>query len=295
MICLLCNGKTKEYFKYSKEHGLVRCQECGLIQTKPMPSEGFLRDWYQKYDVLGEREPYYQALASDDPWKTSEGLDIARQFARVKGEISDIRHQTSEKLRVLDVGSGPGLFLDLVKRAGWEGVGIELNQKAVKQSHERFGIDARAGTLHSVGLPKESFDLITLWDIFEHVPDPCGLLRRAHALLKSGGLLFIETPNASSSLDWLVVGFARFGLRGPARTFYGLHHLTLWNHKNIRQVLEDLNFEAQKLEQDFTPAKRIFRTNSLKDGLMRFTVGLVQKIGKLTGRQNKMIVVAKKL
>ncbi len=296
MQCLLCRSKTKSYFDYGKytsvPHALVRCLSCRLVQTELVPTSEFLRAWYQRYDVLGEREPYYQALASDDPWKTPEGLDIARQFARVKRELA--RCQMSN-VRCLDVGSGPGLFLDLVKRAGWQGIGIELNERAAERSRERFHVDARVGTVDSVTLPASSFDVVTLWDIFEHVPDPLAMLGRAHELLTTGGLLFIETPDASSFLDTSVVMLARFGFTGPAVTFYGLHHLTLWNQKNIRRGLEENGFKIISVHGDETPAGRIFRGTSVRDRVMRLGVGVVQKIGQMIGRKNKMIVIAQKI
>lgn len=307
MNCLLCAGKTNLYFDYGKQTGvlqrLVRCVDCGLVQTDPMPAESFLREWYQRYDVLGEREPYYQALAGVDPWNTPEGFEIARQFAWVKRALTATRHpelvKTNGKsgvrdLSVLDVGSGPGLFLDLVKRAGWQGIGIELNAEAAIRSHERFGIDARPGTIDSVELPEHSFDVVTLWDIFEHVRNPLGMLHRAHELLKPGGYLFLETPNVRSLLDWAVILLARIGVKGPAATFYGLHHLTLWDPKTIRRVFAERGFTIKDIRFMHTPGSRVFRGQTPRDTVMRAGIWIVQVLGVLLKRQNKMVIVARK-
>jgi len=295
MVCLLCGGKTKKYFQYSESYKLVQCCVCDLVQTDPMPTDDFLKDWYQKYDILGEREPYYQALASDDPWSTSEGLDIARQFARIKKEFMAYGLKLMACPEILDIGSGQGLFLDLVKRAGWEGVGIELNEKAVKMSQDRFGIKVQAGTIDSVDLGEKKFDVVALWDIFEHVKDPLELLLKSNQLLKQEGLIFIETPNVSSFLDKIVLLLSKIGITGPAKTFYGLHHLSLWNPKNIKQALEKYGFEIKKIEQDYTPSSRVFRGKTFKDKFMRLAIGLVQMIGGAIGRENKMIIIAKKV
>lgn len=257
-----------------------------------MPTEEFLRDWYQRYDVLGEREPYYQALRVDDPWQTVEGREIRERFEFVKAEVA--RCQPSN-VRCLDIGSGPGLFLELAKWAGWQGIGIELGERAAASSRERFGIDVRAGTIESVGLPRESFDVITLWDILEHVRDPRRLAERAASLIKPGGLLFIETPNASSVLDWAVVTLARLGMPGPATTFYGLHHLTLWNPSNIRRLLEETGFAIREINFDTTPASRVFRGATTRDRLMRLCVGLIQFAGKFLRKENKMIITAQNI
>lgn len=294
MSCLLCQGQIKIYFNYGRyrqmPYGLVRCDACGLVQTNPMPSEEFLREWYQKYDVLGEREPYYQALQSKNPWSTAEGMDIATHFRRVK----QICAERSGKLRVLEIGSGHGMFLDLVKRAGWEGVGIELSEPAVRASQANYGIDVKSGTIETVALPDGSFDVVTLWDILEHVPDPVSMLKKSFRLLAPGGYIFIETPNVSSVLDWMVILLARFGVTGPARTFYGVHHLTLWNHKTIRRALSELGFTSTAITPESTPAFRVFRGKTLRDRLMRMGVDSIQYVGRILGRQNKMIVVVKK-
>ena len=88
MSCLLCHAETKPHFSYGPAlglpYGLVRCRSCRLVQTEPMPTLEFLADWYQRYDVLGERDPYYQSVQSADPWSTPEGFEVAYQFAIVK-------------------------------------------------------------------------------------------------------------------------------------------------------------------------------------------------------------------
>lgn len=269
-----------------------------------MPTPEFLREWYQRYDVLGEREPYYQALTGANPLHTSEGMDIARRFGWVKNKIAKLRNCeiansplrnceiTNDAPEILDVGSGPGVFLDLVKRAGWEGMGIELNRRAAAASRERYGIEVREGTIESVEFPRASFDVVTLWDILEHVSDPRRMLERARELLKPGGLLAIETPNADALLDRVAILLARVGVPGPAATFYGLHHLTLWNPKNLRRLLENIGFRLEEIKFDSTPAGRIFRGSSLHDRLMRCGVGVVQWYGKVLRRENKIIILA---
>lgn len=298
MPCLLCHSTTKTYFNYGRytnqPYSLVRCSSCGLIQTEPMPTEDFLREWYQRYDVLGEREPYYQALTGENPLATSEGMDIARRLAWVKRALANGKWQTANGVRLLDVGAGPGVFLDLVRRAGWQGTGIELSSRAAAASRERYDVDVREGTIEAVALPQASFDVVTLWDILEHVRDPRRMLERAYELLKPGGLLFIETPNSAALLDRATIILALLGISGPAATFYGLHHLTLWNPSNIRRMLEGVGFHIEEIKFDTTPAGRVFRRSSFHDTLMRSAVGLIQTMGKLVGKENKMILVARK-
>lgn len=294
MPCLLCRGLTKTYFNYGRyrqlPYRLVRCLSCGLVQTEPRPTENFLYDWYQQYDVLGEHEPYYRAVQDKNPWDTLEGMEIARHFVLVKRTLENGKKET----RVLEVGSGHGLFLDLVKRAGWQGMGIELSTHATEISQKLFDIDVKNGTIETVALPENSLDAVTLWDILEHVPDPILMMTKSFALLKPGGYVFIDTPNVSSFLDWLVIQFACLGILGPALTFYGVHHLTLWNHATIRRLLTEIGFASIKIAPATTLASRVFRGTKISDRFMRIGVGLIQNIGRNLGRENKMIIVAQK-
>ncbi len=298
MKCLLCFQKTQEYFNYGKytgqPFGLVQCQNCGLIQTEPLPAAEFLREWYARYDVLGEREPYYQALARENPWLTPEGLAIAHQFARLKRAAGQSGWPKS-RIRCLDLGSGQGLFLDLVKRAGWQGQGIELSARAASRSRERFGIQVSSGTIFEARLPSVFFQIVTLWDIFEHLSDPLEVLTEVQRVLIPGGLLFIETPNAGSFLDRVVLWLSRFGFSRPAVMFYGLHHLTLWNPRNLSQALTERGFRVKSVERDSTPASRVFRGSHFLERIQCWAVDFVQFIGRALGRENKMIILAEKL
>ena len=152
----------------------------------------------------------------------------------------------------------------------------------------------REGTIFSVDFTPDFFDAITLWDLFEHVPSPRALLVRVQALLKPGGFLFIETPNVNSLLDRVLTALARLGIKGPAITFYGLHHLTLWNPKTIRTLFNEVGLNVREIRASSTPARRIFRGKSSSERIMRLGVDAIQFVGKLIGRQNKMIIIAEK-
>jgi 2-polyprenyl-3-methyl-5-hydroxy-6-metoxy-1,4-benzoquinol methylase len=290
--CSLCRGAAARYFAYVDEAGaaraLHRCRVCGLLQTWPLPSDAELRAWYQRYDVLGQRDSYYAWVNTADPLATPEGRELAARLALVQ------RHVRSTSPRLLEVGSGHGFFLSLAKRAGFVVVGVELNAAAAQASRERFGVDVHAGTIDSVGLAADSFDVAVLWDLLEHVRDPAGLLAQVRRCLRPGGLLFVETPDTDSLLDLAVVTLARLGWSKPGRLFYGLHHLTLFNRRNLRQLLQAQGFALEALRAGSTRASQVFRRRSLRDRVLRVAVACVQFVGWLVRRQNKMLAVARR-
>lgn len=158
--CSLCRGAVARHFAYADEAGAARalycCRACGLLQTWPLPSDAELRVWYQRYDVLGQRDAYYAWVNAAAPLATPEGRELAARFALVQ------RHVRGAAPRLLEVGSGHGFFLSLAKQAGFAAVGVELNAAAAQASRERFGVDVRAGTIDSAALPENHFDAVVL-------------------------------------------------------------------------------------------------------------------------------------
>ena len=264
---------------------LCRCGKCGLLQMAPMPSERELADFYQRYDVLGEREPYYQKLWTASALETPEGKDIRDRFVWAKSFCKNFG-------KTLDVGSGPGLFLKLVKADGGEAVGCELNARAAVRSAQETGVRVFSGTIGDV--PERGFDTIALWDLLEHVNDPKKLIADCCVRMKSDGWLFIETPDEAALLDRAVLMLAKIGISGPAATFYGLHHLVLFRRATVRRLLQENGFKTVAIVGAATEPGRIFRGNGIKDRMVRLGLGGLFLAAKLFGKQNKMLIAAVK-
>ncbi len=288
MPCLLChNENLKKVYEPPHAPGrfLYRCRGCGLLQMSPMPNAADLADFYQRYDVLGEREPYYRELWGANALQTPEGKDIrdrfiwAKSFCKVFG-------------KTLDVGSGPGLFLKLVKADGGAAAGCELNARAAARSAQEIGVPVFPGTIGEI--PETGFDTIALWDLLEHVNDPQKLIEDCRARLKSGGWIFIETPDEAALLDRVVLLLAKLGIGGPAATFYGLHHLVLFRRATVARLLEENGFQVAAIAGAATEPGRIFRGNGIKDRIVRLGLGGLFVVAKLIGRQNKMLIAARK-
>ena len=98
--------------------------------------------------------------------------------------------------RLLDIGCSAGFFLDEARRAGWSVSGLEKSADTAALARALHDVDVTVGTLgQDDSLPSASFDVVTLWDVIEHVPEPLATLRRAHNLLSRDGVIAIQTPN----------------------------------------------------------------------------------------------------
>ena len=121
-----------------------------------------------------------------------------------------MRHAGPNPLKVLDVGCAAGFFLRVMKEHGDQVRGVELSPEIAHLAIQHLG-EANIHVGQMADLPEDkpgfethSFDLVTLWDVIEHVPDPQDLLRRAHRMLKPTGVLVIETQNVDSRFAGLL-------------------------------------------------------------------------------------------
>lgn len=167
---------------------LVRCPSCGLIRQNPRPAPDSIDAYYPS-----SYEPYSRTIA-DEP-------SLARRLDRWYGMLKRRRLIESYQRggRILDVGCATGNFLaEMVRTGRWTALGIEPNEQAAAVASEKLGLDVRPGRLEDVELPAESFDVVTMWNVLEHVHDPVSDLQRVARLLRPGGTLVFSLPNVDS-------------------------------------------------------------------------------------------------
>ncbi len=209
---------------------LVRCIVCGLIYQSPRPSpEEMVAHYPPEYDS-------YHPETADGPgsWllrrAVQYGLDKrARYVTRRAGGG-----------RLLDIGCSTGLFLNRMKTHGsWELYGVEINRQAAETARQQYGLEVFVGTLEQAGYPDESFDAITLWDVFEHLHDPLRSLHEIHRILKPDGVLVLRVPNGAS-WDARLFGPHWAGLDAP-------RHLYVFTPETLRRMLAEAGFAVDEL------------------------------------------------
>jgi SAM-dependent methyltransferase len=187
--CLIC-GETATRELHS--HGnffYLRCERCGLVYLHPQPDFGCLRDLY-----AGKAE--CTADAGIDP----TGEEIIHR-SRFTGELNRIEKLRSPG-RILDIGSSWGFFLALARERGWKAWGVELSREASAYARSRFGLDVFTGKLAEARLPESHFDVVTLWHVLEHIPDPLAELAEIRRILRNDGLLVISVPTPWSASEY---------------------------------------------------------------------------------------------
>jgi len=172
--CPACDRGLRRWFE---KEGLAfgRCPSCGGGYAEVPPSEP------------ARYHDYLPALTRTLPDATrARYRELLESFAPVR--------RTG---RLLDVGCGGGFFVGEAAAAGWRAEGTEVSAAAVEFGRAR-GWTLHRGVLDDAPVEPGSLDVLTLFEVLEHVQDPAGLLRQCAARLRPGGLLYLTTPNMGS-------------------------------------------------------------------------------------------------
>src|SRR3989338_4446966 len=183
--CPVCGDDQSRILFTRRDNPFAECRRCGLIFQCSPPSAEESRAFYQ--------EDYYEALSGIMP-------DLLKARVSIYRELLDEAQAWKQTGRMLDVGCGHGDFLRLAALEGWEGWGIEPSQEAAKTAEKIPGLKIFCGTAENINFPENHFDVITLWNVLDCLPDPRAALKRIHGWLRPGGLLLIRTPNAGFHL-----------------------------------------------------------------------------------------------
>jgi SAM-dependent methyltransferase len=147
----------------------------------------------------------------------------------------------------LDVGCGAGTLLEAVRGRGWEAVGTEVSRGAAEAVAAR-GFDIRVGELPELGLPDGGFDVVSMVEVVEHVPDPRALLAQALPLVRPGGVLYVTTPHGC--------GISARLLRSGWSVVAPPEHLQLFSVPGLRRALGAAGFTVADVRtQAVNPAE----------------------------------------
>ncbi len=194
-VCPLCQSQTIAKERTVKDHSITgetfalwRCAACDFLFTQDPPAPEDAGRYYQGEEYISHSD-------------NQEGLvntlyHKARDF--MLGQKHRLVNRVANGQRLLDYGTGTGYFTDFMKRKGYAAEGIEIDPEARKYGAEKFGIVVRAPEALFDELQPDTFDVITLWHVLEHLYDPLRYLERFRELLAKNGKLIIAVPNHKS-------------------------------------------------------------------------------------------------
>jgi SAM-dependent methyltransferase len=293
--CIVCGSRGPFAPLYERHgHHLVRCT-CGLVFQDPQPGEEVLAGAYYS------DEEFAEALMSDL-------REITLSNARHKVELLEATSTLPVAgARALDVGASSGAWLEVAAgTAGLRATGVELGAATAAAARAR-GLDIRTGTLQEArpGLGDEPFDLITFWDVLEHLPDPRHELELARGLLVPGGTIAATFPNCEGLYPRLT--YRAFARRTGIWEYPELPvHLYDFSPTTARSLLEHAGFEVLAIRTFPTPYG-FYRSTSLspertglgwRGRLLRAAFDVSHRVAyplaKLLDRGNSMFIVARR-
>lgn len=218
-LCPLCKNKGR--FLFYKNGGTYKiCDNCEMIYLDPCFKDFELVKYYKNMHnmqstTIKNEEKFYKKIYN-------YGLSL------IKKNIGD-----GQNKNILDIGCSSGLFLDLAKK-NFKTYGIELNKKEyklVKKKHFVWNINYADLNDHT----NLKFNIITMWDVIEHIKNIEKLMVNIKKFLKPEGFFFFQTPNSQSLASRI--------LKEKCNLYDGIEHVNLFNFKNIELLAKKFGFK----------------------------------------------------
>lgn len=217
VACPLCRDGAAKPIGSPAGIPLYRCG-CSLVFQHPQPDLEELSGLYTS--------AYYSSWGDDSG---SENAVRNMKRATFRAALAGLPAGTRPG-RVLDVGCASGYFLEEARELGWEAWGVELSLFAAGIARRTFGDTVFQGTLEQAAFPEKRFDLVTMFDLLEHVPEPRVMLEETTRILADHGMILIVTPDVASLSARLM---------GRRWSHFKREHLWYFTRKSLEALLAD--------------------------------------------------------
>lgn len=233
IVCGNCNNFSK-FLKAKRHHPTYwKCRECGFVFAYPQLQFNYKNF---QFNPISDFELYSRLINYELRY------DILREYVN------------KEKASLLDIGASTGIFLKLVKLKGIDGVGLEPNLQAALYGKRNFNIEILPVSLEKFKNEKK-FDIITMFNVFEHVVDPVYTITKIKHILNRGGLFVLELPHIFTFQSLLSFGYWPHFERG---------HNWFFDKRTIMKFLNKHGFMTKNIM--FIPKLMTFAR--IFDGLM---------------------------
>jgi 2-polyprenyl-3-methyl-5-hydroxy-6-metoxy-1,4-benzoquinol methylase len=290
MNCTTCGSAAIGRYLHSDVGTILQCTSCEGVFLSPEQQRAAESLYSQDY--FTEREGYFfhDGVVDGSGQESAHVADFRAGLALIEAHARS-EAQALPSVSLLDVGCATGSFLSLAQAKGWECRGVEVSAFAAAQARERTGCEIFCGKLEDAPFGSGTFDVITMWDLLEHLPDPLQGLEKARRLLKPSGLLLVNTPNENSLLRQV----ARFVYRGsggwitaPVNHLYHRYHLHYFAAQTLTVLFRRAGFELVEMNIKPIPTSRGRISAATKVAMKALSVA-----ARLLDAEYELIVVAR--
>ncbi len=199
---------------------IVQCNNCKLVYLNPRIKQELIIGGYSE----GSDENFV-SQAKGRELTFNKSLKFVEKFQKPG--------------RILDIGTAGGSFLHVAEDRGWEVFGIEPNKWCCDWGRKNYGIDIKPGTIFDHHFPDGFFDVVCLWDVLEHTPNPKKVLQKCNRILKNNGILVVNYPDVDSLMAKVMK---------KKWMFYLSVHLYYFNRRTIQLMLKNTGFKTEKIK-----------------------------------------------
>jgi len=222
--CILCTASGFRIIHRKDEWKYLLCLNCGLVCLHPKPTTETLTKNYEDYlSVQPEEIGNWESMVK--PVVTRSADLIESRSRTVRGKL-------------LDIGCGYGFFLQEMKSRGWQVNGIEISQTGRKYAKNRWDIEVFSEPLETLRFPENSFDVVTLFYVIEHVLEPLDLMKEVNRILKPKGLVILRWPHSTPIVRLLGPLSRKLDL------YHTPYHLYDFSPKTIGRLLNRTGFRC---------------------------------------------------
>ena len=265
--CIICESKDLIDLKGYESSYLCRCGNCDMVFARRIPTFKELDAHYTNYSYNKE-------------------VFVSPVTIKRYNEILDSFEKYRKNNLLLDVGCGVGLFLKVAIDRGWQVYGTEYSDKAIEIC-EAKGIKMKQGVLNAQDFGGLQFDVVTSFEVIEHINNPIPEMTNIDALLRPGGLFYCTTPNFN--------GLPRYYLKSDYSIIHYPEHLSLYTPKTLKYLCNKFNLKPVKVLTTGISFSRI--SGSIKKDRSEPVVGAQSKDEKVrqTIEENKGLIFLKAL
>ena len=192
MACQLCGFNdlslvSSQDSKSGSGLRVVVCKSCGFVQQLCPPHENELRVYYS-HSYRQDYKSTYTPLAKHT-YRAARAAALRLDFLGLGMGLAVL----GQGAKLLDVGAGGGEVVYAAQKRGFNAIGLEPNQGYSEFARDQYGV--RVETMHLDQLEEQDFDVITMFHVLEHLPNPARAIEFVYRKLRPGGYLMIEVPN----------------------------------------------------------------------------------------------------
>ncbi|RLG55237.1 MAG: hypothetical protein DRN95_08020 [Candidatus Hydrothermarchaeota archaeon] len=270
--CNLCGQDNTEvyhrerlpYFDQLLDFTIVRCRHCGLVYTNPRLVDHNAAYLYASSEDANEIESHAQAKRPVLERALNEILHWQKRLG------------TSRLGTLLDIGCGHGHFLNWARMQGFLVQGVEPAEVPACYAEEIFQVPVMQNEVSRIDLEPESFDVITMWDVIEHVSDPYGVLQQCSQWLKPGGIMAFRFPSST----WQKIKGVVFASTNRP-TFGATIHLYFFNGHTFTEMARRVGLDVLSIR---TTGAEANTNNAILDSVKKAGYAAMRAIETVSGK-----------